>query len=57
MDQDGDKVTCRWSKEEECASVCNALPYAMIDPVSLSISSNVKTFHVFSNSIERKETK
>ncbi|XP_053403678.1 uncharacterized protein LOC123566560 [Mercenaria mercenaria] len=41
-DQDGDKVTCRWSVDQECASVCNALPYAMIDPDTCSLTVSAK---------------
>lgn len=34
VDPDGDYVRCRWAHGSECASICEALPYANIDYVS-----------------------
>ncbi|XP_060583834.1 integrin beta-like protein A [Ruditapes philippinarum] len=42
MDQDGDKITCRWSVGDECASVCKSLPFAMIDPDTCSLTVSAK---------------
>lgn len=35
VDADGDDVRCRWSNGTECVSICDALPNAVIDSVSL----------------------
>lgn len=36
IDQEGDTVRCRWATGNECASVCNAIPNAILDEVRTS---------------------
>ena len=37
-DPDGDTVRCRWASGSECSSVCNALPGAILDQNTCTIS-------------------
>ena len=39
VDADGDDVKCRWSSGSECVSICNALPGATIDRVSVTVQN------------------
>lgn len=57
VDADGDDVRCRWSNGTECVSICDALPNAVIDSVSLvkEISSfRYKRCHQFTKLNKRK---
>ena len=37
-DPDGDSVHCRWATGRECASICNKIPGAVLDPETCTIN-------------------
>ncbi|XP_035827926.1 fibropellin-1-like [Aplysia californica] len=38
LDPDGDNVRCRWAVNDECLTVCNALPFARLDEQTCTLT-------------------
>ncbi|CAG2216478.1 unnamed protein product [Mytilus edulis] len=45
VDPDGDKVRCRWAVNEECHSICNAVPVATLDEDTCTLVFNANNTH------------